>query len=493
MPSTVQTPAHLHTLGSRACGLILALALPLCGCGGGSAPATLAQTQSVAFATAPTLTVQGSANVSAHASSGLAVTYSSATPSVCSVDSNSGLVHDLGPGTCTIVATQSGNAGWVPAQATQSLPVATGSSAGNSQTVQFDPAPTLSWGGVATVSASASSGLAVSYSSLTPSLCQVEASTGLVSDLQPGNCVIAAQQLGNAQYLPAVQVTQNLTVSPATPASSPAAPLGVTATLGSSLDSVVIQARQVDSGNSPVTGYTVSSVPAGIVQTVTTNLPVLTIQCPTSCAGYAFALSASNALGTGAASAAAHVMARYQVSATFDEPDTQPNNTVFTGTFSFDFSSQTVSGLAGTLSESMTGPPMTLVSLQHQLASMPDSTGTGLLVSSFALSTTDTFVVANGNQGWLPGPAQYARYAGFPSALNPAYGGVGNAYVQIFVNRNDPSRPLSQSQIDQLAYADCTSGGMMGAVCMTGTSAAVYGSAGSMSGYPLAQSVLRLP
>ena len=51
----------------------------------------------------------------------------------------------------------------------------------------------------------------------------------------------------------------------------------------------------------------------------------------------------------------------------------------------------------------------------------------------------------------------------FPGA-NP-----GNAYAMIFVNTPDPTAPLTQAQIDKLAYADCAPGGMMMATCMTGT------------------------
>jgi hypothetical protein len=120
------------------------------------------------------------------------------------------------------------------------------------------------------------------------------------------------------------------------------------------------------------------------------------------------------------------------------EPQTQPNNSIFTGRFTLDSTTRSVSGLTGSLTESMTDSPMRTVGLSHQLASLSDSTGTGLLVGSFALATTDTFVVAHGNAGWKPGPAS-ARCAGYPSAANPAAGGTGNAYALIFVNPDDPT------------------------------------------------------
>ena len=54
---------------------------------------------------------------------------------------------------------------------------------------------------------------------------------------------------------------------------------------------------------------------------------------------------------------------------------------------------------------------------------------------------------------------------------------------------SDPTTALTSAQIDKLAYADCAAGGMMGAVCMTGTSVAGYGAEGTMSGYPLSQTI----
>jgi hypothetical protein len=142
---------------------------------------------------------------------------------------------------------------------------------------------------------------------------------------------------------------------------------------------------------------------------------------------------------TGVASGAAHILGDYNVVLTVYEPQTQPNNSLFTGRFTLDSTTRSVSGLTGSLSESMTDSPMRTVGLSHQLAALSDSTGTGLLVGSFALATTDTFVVAHGNAGWKPGPASDALYAGYPSAANPAAGGTGNAYALIFVNPDDPT------------------------------------------------------
>ena len=161
---------------------------------------------------------------------------------------------------------------------------------------------------------------------------------------------------------------------------------------------------------------------------------------------------------------------------------TQPNDTIFTGTFTFDSTSKTVSNLKGTLTESMTkvngvyGGPMTTVALANQLSSVPATLdgASGLLVTTFALTTTDTFT----GGGFAPGGTQYyGLLEGTPNN--------NNAYAMIFVNTTDPTVAPTQALLDKLAYADCTAGGMMMKSCMTGTSVSGYGAKGTMGGYPL--------
>jgi hypothetical protein len=130
------------------------------------------------------------------------------------------------------------------------------------------------------------------------------------------------------------------------------------------------------------------------------------------------------------------------------------------------------------------GPPMTTVSLVHQLSAVPVTLDgvDGLLVTTFALPTTDTFDPS----GFAPGVG--TQYYGLSTgAPNPKNGGVGNAYAMIFVNTTDPAAELAQAQIDKLAYGDCTAGGMMMTTCMTGTTVAGYGRPGTMMGQPVSQ------
>jgi hypothetical protein len=209
---------------------------------------------------------------------------------------------------------------------------------------------------------------------------------------------------------------------------------------------------------------------------------------------------ATNAIGDSAPSALTDVITSYKVVETFYEPDTQPRNSIFIGSFVFNSTSGTVSDLQGILSESMTGDPiaypndtMTWLPLTNQLSALPATLGgvDGLLVTTFKNTSTNTFTTLFGGTGWTPydGIAAGGIYYGYPIPTN----NPGNAYAMIFVNTAHPTAALTQAQIDKLAYADCAPGGMMGAVCMTGTNIAGYGAVGTMSGYPVSQVITRQP
>lgn len=195
------------------------------------------------------------------------------------------------------------------------------------------------------------------------------------------------------------------------------------------------------------------------------------------------------ALTLSAGMACTQAVASYEVTTTWYEPDTQPNNTIFMGNFDYVDATHEVKNLRGVLSESMTGMmggEMKKLELRYQLTSWYDAALGGTFAAVFKNPNTDTFWTGAGGDGWSPasGVAAGGVHFGFPAAVsNP-----GNAYALIFVP-NDPLAALTQAQINKLAYADCAAGGMMGAVCMTGTSVAGYGAEGTMSGYPLSQAI----
>jgi hypothetical protein len=147
--------------------------------------------------------------VTATATSGLTVTLTSTTTGICSVSGFD--VALLAAGTCSITATQPGDATVKPAtsvvrsftvsQATQAITFANPGTHGLGQT------PFV-------VTATASSGLAVSVTSTTLAVCTVDGFD--VSLLAPGTCSLTASQSGNTQYKAATTVVRAFTVTKVT-------------------------------------------------------------------------------------------------------------------------------------------------------------------------------------------------------------------------------------------------------------------------------------
>lgn len=191
------------------------------------------------------------------------------------------------------------------------------------------------------------------------------------------------------------------------------------------------------------------------------------------------ALCAALALSATAAQAA---VTTYNVVETFNQvvyDVSHPEwDTIFTGSFTFDDASLTVSNLTGTLTQAMSGNA-TSRELTYQLSSVYDATLGGLIVTSFFQNSTDVF--AGG---------------GFGVGGKNTFGNQ-NAYATIFVNTSNPTAELTTAQIDKLAYADCTTGGlMMGSVCMTGwvNHAAANLAGGTMKGtFPISQVITQTP
>ncbi len=146
--------------------------------------------------------------VTATASSGLGITFVTLTPPICTVSDN--LITLAATGTCTLQATQPGNASFNPA-----TPVvhsfAVKSSQKQDQTITFGPlidqqlgTPPVALNGHAT------SGLTVHFRSNTPPLCTVDAQ--LVTLLAIGHCSITATQEGDNLSNPATPVTQTFRI-----------------------------------------------------------------------------------------------------------------------------------------------------------------------------------------------------------------------------------------------------------------------------------------
>lgn len=224
-------------------------------------------------------------------------------------------------------------------QVTQTVPVVFDPN----QTIAFGAAPTLTLFSTATISAIATSGLSVTYSSSTPTICTVDSGSGLVSALLTGNCVIAANQSGDSNYQAAPQVTQTLAVSIPIGLSAPGAPSAVAVKLGNVANTVEVSLGATASGGSAITSYTVTASPGGFSANAAASPIVVT--CPTGCAGQSFSVRATNVIGVGAASSATDILTVFDVVERFYEPDTQPRDSIFIGSFTLNSTTGAVTNL----------------------------------------------------------------------------------------------------------------------------------------------------
>jgi hypothetical protein len=127
-------------------------------------------------------------SVAATASSGLVMTYTSMTPSVCMISNGNVIV--LGPGDCSIKASQSGNTNFVAAP-----DVITTFKVKAAQTITFAPLVDLPYTDPDfDPAAIASSTLPVTYTTSTPLVCTIVANK--VHMVAPGTCTVTANQIG---------------------------------------------------------------------------------------------------------------------------------------------------------------------------------------------------------------------------------------------------------------------------------------------------------
>ncbi|MEJ5993595.1 T9SS type A sorting domain-containing protein [Pedobacter sp. Du54] len=141
----------------------------------------------------------------ATSSSGLAIVYTSSNPAVATIVANK--VHIVGIGTTTITATQAGTIDVAPATASVNLTITQ-----TAQTINF---PAIAAKDITTVDfdpgATASSGLAVSYSSSNTAVATIVA--GKIHIVGAGTSTITATQVGNATFGVAAPVSVQLTVN----------------------------------------------------------------------------------------------------------------------------------------------------------------------------------------------------------------------------------------------------------------------------------------
>ena len=219
---------------------------------------------------------------------------------ICTVAGGS--VTLIAIGSCSIVASQTGNINYNAA-----TPV--------SQSFNVTKAPqTITFGAQASQNyvlngtfvinpiATASSGLlAITYGSSSPAVCTISGTT--VSLVAVGNCVITADQSGNATYLAALQVSQTIAIGSV----KPGAPNIGAGTAGDGQATIAFTPPLSD-GGSAITGYTVTCMSGGTDSNAGTTVLSHVITGLTNGVSYSCSVTATNINGTGVASASVSVI-----------------------------------------------------------------------------------------------------------------------------------------------------------------------------------------
>lgn len=159
--------------------------------------------QTVTFGNLPSQAATGtSVNLSATANT--SVTFSSlSSASICSV-SGTTLTFN-GVGTCAVAAVAAETSVYQAAATSANIIVL------NSQTITFGTIPPQTVGEPLTLTATASSGLPVTFASSTMTICTVSGTTATF--IAGGTCTITASQAGNGIYAAAPSVSQSFTVT----------------------------------------------------------------------------------------------------------------------------------------------------------------------------------------------------------------------------------------------------------------------------------------
>ena len=166
------------------------------------------QRQFISFMAPDVQIVGGSLNLKATTTSGLVVTFSSRSPSVCTVSGT--VTNFLSAGICAISADQPGNDRYYPAMQQTLFSPVIAPLPRQLQIINFTNLGAQTVGGSLNLIATTSSGLVMTFSTLSTSVCTVSGT--VVIFLSVGTCTVSANQSGDANYLAAMQVTQSFPV-----------------------------------------------------------------------------------------------------------------------------------------------------------------------------------------------------------------------------------------------------------------------------------------
>lgn len=164
-------------------------------------PVAIPKAQTISVLAPAVMSVGEYANFSYSASSGLPVTVRSISPDIVEITSD-GRLHALLPGGSALMFDQAGNADWADAAETFVVVVD-----GLTQTVTFTALPTdLKVGGTATLSATSSAGLAITFTSSNSAVASVTGTTLTINS--QGLAVITATAAPSPIYNPASATRQ---------------------------------------------------------------------------------------------------------------------------------------------------------------------------------------------------------------------------------------------------------------------------------------------
>jgi hypothetical protein len=225
--------------------------------------------QAIAFAQPRAAVVGQSGTLAAAATSGLVVSFRSDTPSVCTVSGATATA--IAAGTCAVTASQTGDDRFAAARDVQrSFTVHVGHNGRGkaSQTIFFGQPHAAAVGQVVALSASATSGLPVSFRSDTPAVCSVSGAT--VTTTTAGTCTVTGSQAGDDRYLAAADMTESFQVNAGHQAQTitfpppPQAKVGEAATLSASATSGLLVAFRSDTPRiCTVSGPTLTPIAGG--------------------------------------------------------------------------------------------------------------------------------------------------------------------------------------------------------------------------------------
>ncbi|WP_457353404.1 beta strand repeat-containing protein [Sphingomonas sp. UYP23] len=301
-----------------------------------------------------------------------------------------------------------------------------------------------------TLAATASSGLAVAFTSATTGVCTVAGSS--VTLLTTGTCTINADQPGNADVAAAAQVQRSFTVTPASLSVTPGAVSG--ASVGGSYS----QANPASGGTAPYS-YTLASgaLPAGTTLGASTGTVT---GVPTSAGAFSYAIQASDSQGVPATATGATV-----------------SGSIAQGTQTISFSPLS--------NASLSASPLTLAATASSgLAVAFSSATTGVCTvagSSVTLLTTGTCTInadQPGNADVAAAPQVQRSFTATPASLSVTPGAVSGASVGgSYSQANHASggtAPYSYTLASGALPAGTTLGASTGSVTGVPTSAGAF-------------------